>query len=153
GIAVLAALSPTSPSGIRCRRVLSDWHANRLRLILRGGQTLSRREPTHALFLASNTLLDIAFKAAQSSRQDANSNLVALLFSAAWFEASLNEAIYDLLERPELESSEQLHRIRLAADAAGLKERHVPIERRIRVLCAASTHGRLDVATPPWRDV
>src|SRR3989442_1354562 len=47
--------------------------------------------PSRALFLASNTLNDIAFNAARASKADQDTNLVAILFSAAWFAGAIAE--------------------------------------------------------------
>lgn len=110
-------------------------------------------ESTHAMFLASNTLSNIAFKAAKASYTDADSNLVALLFSAAWFEASLNEAISDLLEGTHREETEKLRRIRLAVIAAGLGDRIISVERKLRVLCTAATDASMEGRGPPWHEI
>jgi hypothetical protein len=110
-------------------------------------------KPGSALFLASNTLADIAFKAAKASVTDANSSLVALLFAAAWFEACLNEILFDLRERPNTFGNQDIADISLHAAAAGLDERIVSIERRLRVLCAACSNSELKASVQPWKGV
>jgi len=106
-----------------------------------------------ATFLASNVLSGIAFKAAQRGAADSDQNLIAVLFSAAWFESCLNEVLSDLLERPTGQSDDRIQRIRLSAEAAGLGERMVPLERRLRVLAAAAMGESLPADRAPWRDV
>jgi hypothetical protein len=112
-----------------------------------------RYTPSHALFLASNTLNDIAFNAARASKTDQDTNLVAILFSAAWFEGSVNEVIYELVETDLGDDSKHLKPIKLAARAAAIGERSVPMERKLKVLCAAATGGLLDETLATWRDV
>ena len=109
--------------------------------------------PTEALFLSSNVLSDIAFEAAYQVPAKPNGSLVAVLFSAAWFEASLNEALEALAGRQHRESTSRLEQIRLAADAVGLRERHASVDRKLRVLCAAATSESLPDDRPPWSDV
>src|SRR2546422_785918 len=102
-----------------------------------------------ALFLATNTLGDIAFNAVNASQTDRDQNIVSILFSAAWFEASLNEALYDILERDVHDRTERLARVALAAKAAGIDGKMVSIERRLRVLAAAATGKPLGNTVPP----
>jgi hypothetical protein len=112
-----------------------------------------RYTPSEILFLASNTLNDIAFRSAQASKTNVDSNWVTILFSAAWFEGSVNEVIYQLVETSFAQDSERLKPVRLAAQAAGIGDKFVPIERKLRVIGAAAKGIQLDENTAPWRDV
>lgn len=116
-------------------------------------QPLIAGNPTDALFLGSNLLSGVAFKAAGRAPNDPDASLVALLFSAAWFEASLNEAIEDVLREGLPQQAPRRGRVRLAIQAAGADQRHTSIERRIRVICVAATEAALDAETEPWRSV
>ncbi len=109
--------------------------------------------PSEVLFLASNTLNDIAFRFAKASKTDQDSNWVSILFSAAWFEGSVNEVIYQLIETSFGDGSARVKAIRLAARAAAIGDRFVPIERKLRVLLAAANGVELDDSSLPWRDV
>lgn len=117
------------------------------------GQAPMAGSPTHALFHGSNILSGVAFNAAERSLNDPDASLVALLFSAAWFEASLNEAIDDLLWAEVPQQTLGRSRVRLAIQAAGADQRHVSTERRIRIICAAATEATLDPEMEPWRSV
>jgi len=109
--------------------------------------------PTHALFLASNQLSDIARNAASESRVKPYSSLVAILFSAAWLEAGINEAIQDLVDGSVREQTEHVLAVRLAVQAAGLDERFVSLDRKLRVLCAAATKKTFEDSMEPWPGV
>jgi len=112
-----------------------------------------RYTPSEVLFLASNTLNDIAFRSARASKTDQDSNWITILFSAAWFEGSVNEVIYQFVETNSGEDSERLKSVRLAARAAAIGDRFVSMERKLRVLCAAAMTVHLDENALPWRDV
>lgn len=110
--------------------------------------------PTQVHFLASNQLKQIAGKAADSSDSSSDSCLVAILFSAAWFEASLNEAILDLFDRGMRESTgNHMEHIRVMAKAAGIDNKYAKLETKVRVLCAAATKESLVDDVEPWVSV
>ena len=114
---------------------------------------LPSRTPTEVLFLASNTLSDVAFKSAQDSKTTPDSHLIALLFSAAWFEAVLNELIWDITQSGHGGEHANVHQAGQIAIAAGLDEKMAPVRRKLRVLCAAMTGSDLDHLSAPWRDL
>ena len=109
--------------------------------------------PLQALFLASNQLSEIARKAAGESRVDHQASLIAILFSAAWLEAGINEAIQDVLGGRMRDDTARIQAVRLAARAAGLDERFVSLDRKLRVLCAAATGEELDETAEPWSGI
>jgi hypothetical protein len=108
--------------------------------------------PRQVLFLASNQLAEIARSAASGSADGKRSELVAILFAAAWFEGSINEAIHDLLTG-HYHESDRIKAISIAAQAAGLDDRYARVERKLRVLCAAATGQTLDEKSEPWHTV
>lgn len=117
-------------------------------------KSLFSSPPTHVHFLASEQLKQIAGKAANASESDSDSCLVAILFSAAWFEASLNEAILDLFERGMRENAgDHVEHVRVTAKAAGIDDKYAKLDRKIRVLCAAATKQPLPDTAEPWVSV
>ena len=109
---------------------------------------------SQAMFLGSNIIGDIAWKAVAASADDLDQHLVALLLSAAWFEACLNEVSHELTEPIDLEAtSDQLKKIRVSVQAAGVGERQISVERRLRVLAAALVSKPLAVDEAPWYEM
>ena len=106
-----------------------------------------------ALFLVSNTLSKVALRAAQRSAKDADDNLVAILFSAAYFEGTLNEVLQRIIDGDHSNLPANYDKIRLAAAAAGLGDRFANIERKVRVLAAASAGCAVDTDKTPWKEL
>lgn len=102
-------------------------------------------------FLASNILSGIAFDAAARSASDPDQHLVAVLFSAAWLEASLNELLHYLIVPSPGRLPKNYVSARLAAEAAGLQSQYASVSTKLRVLCAAMTGAPLRADRRPWR--
>jgi hypothetical protein len=103
-----------------------------------------------AIFISTNILSGIAHKAAAAG--DADKNIVAALFSAAWVEAAVNELIHHLVTEDETAMDPALKEARRAAVAANLLESHsASIELKLRLLCATLTGKQLELGHQPWQ--
>jgi len=104
-----------------------------------------------ALFLGSNSLSSIAAAAAIQSASVPDEHIVAVFFSVAWLEASLNEIIHLLLRPERIADSPQYNRVAIAARAAKLDGRTASLDLKLQVLCAAATDDSLALGQAPWQ--
>lgn len=107
-----------------------------------------------AVFFPANILARVAFEAVARSSQTPDDNFVAILFSAAWVEAALNEITYDVTRIPEADLDPLLLEAKRSVIAADLFEsRSASVELKLRTLCAARTQRQLSVGVQPWQNL
>jgi hypothetical protein len=103
---------------------------------------------SRATFLSSNQLAWIAGKAARAAGSEPDQAIVAVFFSCAYVEAVLNELLHHVRDRDD----DPYPYILQVAKAAGLYERSASLERKLRVLCLAATHGPAPFDRKPLQD-
>lgn len=117
------------------------------------GAGLFPTPPQKVRFVASNQLKTIAQHAVAAAAGSTDRSLIAVVFSALWFEASVNDAIIDIRDGALREHGARQELVQAAVREARLDGKFVRVRKKLDVLCRACTDRELDPYAEPWRSV